>query len=425
MEKIAIISFSYIPYNVTGAFRIMRFVKYLPQYGFQPIVFTAKQGNHHLNNDLLKEIPQEAIVYRIKSLIQDSQELSKKTSNLYQRRDNPISGMLLSIIRHVKDLFFSPDVQIIWALSVIPFIISKIIKHKIKYVLVTGGPFSLFISGIIVKKICNIKLLLDFRDPWVEFRDQKKQTFIRQFQNKWMEKISINDADAIIVVTKKMIEDYIEKYHIQKKITLLYNCYDEKDYINLIRETENESFTFFYSGLMEKESIMYDPTLLIDSFVGFYLKYPYDVKLVLCGNYSEKIEKYIKSKDIKNKIYLTPFQNRDKLLILQNNADCLIHFHYPQKTVFALSIKLFEYAQMNKPIITINTKNAESSFFIEQSNLGLVVENDDMNSIISAFFETFNMNKKRFIENINYDYIKQYNCQNQVKKLAEIIESMN
>lgn len=135
------ITFNYVPYNVTGTFRVMRFVKYLPKYGIIPIVITADQGEHHINKDLYHNIPSEAHVYRLKSLFTDSQNRIKKSGILYDKNVVNFKRIRNFFIRLAKDLLLSPDVQITWCILHLRKIKKIIRSHNINTILITGGPF--------------------------------------------------------------------------------------------------------------------------------------------------------------------------------------------------------------------------------------------------------------------------------------------
>ncbi|HOE91598.1 MAG TPA: hypothetical protein PLV22_06455, partial [Candidatus Cloacimonadota bacterium] len=111
--RVLVISFNFAPYNVTGTFRILKFVKYMPENGITPIVITANQGNHHINNKLNEDIPKDCKVYRFKSLFPDAQETYSKKTYLYSGNKKSFTKRL---VRVIKDIFLSPDVQITWVL---------------------------------------------------------------------------------------------------------------------------------------------------------------------------------------------------------------------------------------------------------------------------------------------------------------------
>lgn len=94
--KLLVISFNFAPYNVTGSFRILKLVKYMPKFGIEPIVITADQGSHHINEKLNQDIPKEAKIYRLKSFFPDAQETYSKKTYLY-------SGNKSSLLKSLCD----------------------------------------------------------------------------------------------------------------------------------------------------------------------------------------------------------------------------------------------------------------------------------------------------------------------------------
>nr|HDO80708.1 hypothetical protein [Candidatus Bathyarchaeota archaeon] len=71
MRKVLIVSYEFPPLGGIGVQRVLKFVKYLPQYGWQPVVLTPKSPQYWVNlidESLLSEIPKEAKVYRTFSI---------------------------------------------------------------------------------------------------------------------------------------------------------------------------------------------------------------------------------------------------------------------------------------------------------------------------------------------------------------------
>ena len=425
MKKIAVITFNYPPYNVTGSFRVMRFVKYLPKYGIIPIVITADQGKHHWNENLLAEIPPEAEVNRFRSIFADSQQRVEKSEKLYEKDINSFRKIVNYILRLVKDFLFSPDVQISWCF--LHFLqISKIIKkQKITTVFITGNPFSLFLLGTLLKKMLNLKLLLDFRDPWSEYTDQKNQTFIRRLHNSWMEKFVMFNADAVISVTSHII-NALRKKNTKIPMLVIPNGYDLSDYKNMKTNIiDNNKFLFVYAGKFNILDNSYNPVLLLNAFKIFYQKLVVkDVELVVVTRLNKPTEDFMKSLKLNN-IRIYDFMTRDKLLKLYEQADAFVQFYYPEKLDIAISIKIFEYAQFRKPILSISSENGSIRDFFNKTNLGFSCENDNITAICKIFEKAYKTDLAKFHENINAEEIEKYNIINQTKILADLIKSVD
>src|SRR3990170_8293534 len=65
MKKVLIVSYYFPPLGGAGVQRVLKFVKYLPQLGWEPVILTVKNVQYPAYDaSLLEEIPKEATIYR-------------------------------------------------------------------------------------------------------------------------------------------------------------------------------------------------------------------------------------------------------------------------------------------------------------------------------------------------------------------------
>ena len=55
MKKVLIITYYWPPAGGPGVQRVLKFAKYLPEFGWQPIILTVKNGEYKLPEDFIKE----------------------------------------------------------------------------------------------------------------------------------------------------------------------------------------------------------------------------------------------------------------------------------------------------------------------------------------------------------------------------------
>ena len=68
-KKILIITYYWPPSGGAGVQRWVKFCKYLPDFGYEPIVLTVENGTYPLTDtSLLDQIPADTKVYRSKSI---------------------------------------------------------------------------------------------------------------------------------------------------------------------------------------------------------------------------------------------------------------------------------------------------------------------------------------------------------------------
>ena len=67
MKKVLIVTYYFPPSGGPGVQRVLKFVKYLPEFGWQPVILTVQDGDYPARDEsLLNEIPDHARVYRTK-----------------------------------------------------------------------------------------------------------------------------------------------------------------------------------------------------------------------------------------------------------------------------------------------------------------------------------------------------------------------
>ncbi|MEA1973756.1 MAG: glycosyltransferase [Candidatus Cloacimonadota bacterium] len=427
MKKILFLTFSYAPYNVTGTFRAMRFIKYLPKYGIKPIVVTADQGKHHWNEKLYEEIPDEAEVYRLRSIFKDAQERSKITKQLYQRKKLLLNRIIFAILRYVKDIFFSPDIQNTWCIMNF-FKLYKIIKeNKIDIILVTGSPFSLFVLGSFLKIITKKKLIFDYRDPWYNNKFYTNQSFIRKKYNYFFEKFSLKNADAIIGTTDEIIDDIKNVYNYNGRTKTITNGYDPSEFV-IKSEIPNyacKNLIFLYIGRFDIDDNSYNPSLILRSIQKYNEKQGKKIKLIVCGNINKSTIEFIDNNHMNDFIEIKGFLKRNELQKLLHKSHFFLHFWYPQKMKKIISIKIFEYALFKKPIFSINTQHSVVSSLIKKSGIGFFCENDKIDNIVNLFQKIENFCYNDFLDQINLNEIEKFNTKNLTKDLAQLINQID
>lgn len=162
MRRCLFISYVFPPSGGAGVQRVLKFVKYLPRWGWEAVVVTPKNPSAPLKDDsYLGDLPRDLKVQRLISLEPGlsggDKDSSPKTS----------SGPGL-VKRLALNLLF-PDRHVIWLATALPGTLAAARRHKAEAILVTGPPFSTFILGAAASRILGLPLVLDFRDDWSGF----------------------------------------------------------------------------------------------------------------------------------------------------------------------------------------------------------------------------------------------------------------
>ena len=381
-KKLLYFVVNYAPYNIVTTFRNLKLSKYLAVHNFKQYIFTGDYTKN-INLKLNKDIPENAQIYRKKIYFPEFDSL-----NAFN-----VKKSIFSKLRYIlKDLFFSPDKYIWWVIFYLPKMISVIKKENIKIVMIGGCPYSSFVGGYILKKICKILLILDFHDPWKSMPINLRQSFIRRFSDSFWEKKCVKYADLIIVCTDDVAKELQNNYYPTGKIIKIANGFDYDDFkekIDNFSPKTNKRFTFLYTGKYDLKFDDYNPEYLIKAYNDFTNKYNVtDCDLILVGLTDEKTKNFIKSfNNLSIKCYdLIP---KDKVLELQSHADVLVHFYYPKTHTDTISLKICEYAICNKPIISFNVKEGALYNFIREKKIGETADTNNIDEMIDLFYKAY------------------------------------
>ena len=125
MKKVAIIAYGFPPVGGAGVQRPVKFVKYLREFGWEPVVLTV--GNPSvpvIDTSLLHDIPENVAVYRAKTL-----EPSYRAKNVLAHAGSGLGATLKRLLKYCFSSLLLPDVQVLWWPYLIVYLI-KVIKNE-------------------------------------------------------------------------------------------------------------------------------------------------------------------------------------------------------------------------------------------------------------------------------------------------------
>ena len=139
MKKLLLISYYWPPLGGPGSLRPVKFTKYLPDLGFEPIILTRKDiAYHSMDKELGKQVENAKII---------------RTESLDPARLLYLLGMRVYRPKPwqtpVKQVMNFPDHKILW----LPFAFDTARKIDFDYVFVTAPPFSAFISAFAISSL--------------------------------------------------------------------------------------------------------------------------------------------------------------------------------------------------------------------------------------------------------------------------------
>lgn len=403
MKNVLIIAYHYPPANNGGIERPYRFVKYLPQYGYDPIVITT---------DAYGKIEGEKSVFRFSDIVSQS---DKKTSR--------ILFFLLRALRKIVVMlgFYSYG----WYFTAKKNIENIIFNNKIDIVFSTYPPLTTVLLGLHLKRKYNIPLVVDFRDGFL-FERCRKLNFLQEFCAKIIEKKIVKHADFIITVSPPITNYFKQRYKVGNLATI-YNGFDTSDLDDIkdidTSKLEGRPFLMKYFGRLGKSSRFCDPANIFKALSilkeeGLISKDSFH--LVMFTDLLKSESSLIKKLRIDDIVIINAIINREDALREMKNCDFLL-FHGDTHRMSVVSTKLMEYIFMKRPILGI-CKGNEAEHIIDKTSTGIIA-GFELDEIIEGFKKVLNYNLKDF--NPNLDEISKFTRIKLTKELANIFTRIN
>ncbi len=381
MKKVLIITYYWPPSGGSGVQRWLKFTKYLPEFGVEPIILTVDPDfatYPGLDFSLEKEINSNVLVYRTKA---------RNTLDFYQkirRKPAPQSGFsgekkmgfLDKLFRFIRGNVFIPDARIGWNLFAFEKAKQLIEEFGIKTVVTTSPPHSTQLIGLRLKKEFSIHWVADLRDPWTEIYYNKllyrTNWAIKRDAN--LEKKCLENADQIIVVSKSIADSFLTKYPaIVNKVNIIANGYDEDDFTN-IHENNHQENVISYVGNLGPQ---YPIEGFLDAFSELLKKDP-TWKLKFVGNCHAGVKERIYLLRLESYVVFIPYVSHSEAIqSMMNSSVLLLIIPEIEDNKGILTGKLFEYVATGNPILFIGPTDGDAATILNEYGRSWIVSPSD------------------------------------------------
>lgn len=401
-KKALIITYYWPPAGGPGVQRWLKFVKYLPDFNIEPIVYIPENPRYPLRDNSLSSEVSSALTI-IKQPINEPYKLadlfSEKTSRTISKgviSEKKTQSFVEKLLLYIRGNFFIPDARKGWIKPSVVFLSEYISKENIETIITTGPPHSLHLIGLKLKEQLGVKWVADFRDPWttIGYHKQLKLTESSKAKHKELEKQVLITADQIIVTSFKTKKEFQQITN--QSIEVITNGYDKESVVDFKMDSK---FTLAHIGsllskrnpeilwrvlsdlIAENDSFLKDLQL---NFIGF-----------VSGDVLHSIEKYHLSDYINNIGYVShkeaiKYQKKSQILLLiEIDSD---------ETKCIIPGKLFEYMVSNRPIVAIGPKDSDVEKIIKETNTGNYFNYTDYDLLKTTILEHYKAYKNKSLQ---------------------------
>ena len=425
MKKVLVITYYWPPSGGAGVQRWLKFVKYLPSLGWEPIIYTVENGEYPvLDDSLVNDLPPNIKV--LKTKVWEPYSLYKKftgrkknekinSSFLNDKKQNKI---LESISVWIRGNLFIPDARKFWIKPSIKFLHNYIKNNPVDFIISSGPPHSTHLIALGIQKFNKTPWLADFRDPWTNidfYKDLKLSDWADRKHTK-LEKNVLSSANIVLTIGEQLKNELKELG--AKNVEVIENGYDIEDFKNDDPNFLDSKFTIAHIGSFSPSRNHQVLWKVLNEIINENNNFANKLQLKLIGKVDYSVDNSIQDFKLQKYVKRFSYLAHNKVISHQKSSKVLLLMvNNTPNSKGIITGKVFEYMASNRPILVIGPEDGDLAKIIMATKSGVVCGYDNEEKLKKVILDLFN-NKLIF----NPDFEK-YSRKNLTKNLSIILDN--
>ncbi len=413
-RTVLIIAYYFPPMGLSGVQRILKFVKYLPEFGWKPIVLTVGDVPYYAMD--------ESLLDELKPLIERGEveiirtEASGTPAKLAAKSGNKLklpSALWQRLRSKIIQTVMQPDSRIGWKNHALKTATAIYESHKIDAIMATAPPFTDFLIARELRKKYGTPFLMDYRDAWVEnpVLNFYATPFHKAYAAK-MEDDCLRASDAVTVVNRSMKEILLRNYAFlrHEDVTILPHGYDADDFEQaLIYKHEYEAphkFRLTYSGAFY---VKRSPKVMFQAVQLAMKKEPNlaaDLELVFAGVLQKEYRKMSAQFGLEKNVLELGYLDHVRSVALLMASDVL---WMTMSDDLSAPGKLYEYIGSRRPILGLVPPGGNADRLLKEYGAARTAAPDDVEATADHILKLYQQWRKGTLaESKNDEFIESF-----------------
>ena len=374
-KSVLIVAYHFPPHaGSSGFLRSVKFARYLPDYGWKPMILTTSPGAYErLDYGPLKDVPVCVPIHRAPAL--DTKRH-------------------LSVRGRYPRMIALPDRWVSWTLTAVPAGLRVIRSRKVGVLLTTYPIATAVLIGLILHRLSSIPWVVDFRDSMTEDNWPPDPTTHRVYT--WIERQALRHA-ALLIFTAAASRDMCLRRNPQlspSRCVVVPNGYDEEDFRDLktiLPAEPKKRLSLVHSGLMDPKER--DPSPFFEALAtlkGNSIVSGETLSVELRAPGSEAhYQRMIEDFRIGDLVHiLPPLPYRDSIADAAK-ADALLLFQ-AKSVDHQIPAKTYEYLRLRKPILAVVSPSGETAQLLDRIHAATIVDitnTDAIGRVLPSFLD--------------------------------------
>jgi glycosyltransferase involved in cell wall biosynthesis len=427
VKKVLLITYYWPPAGGPGVQRVLKSAKYLPEFGWKPVILTVENGDYPaIDQSLLADIPPNISIYKTRSwepfrfyrkLSRVKDDTGIPTFILNPHQDEKATARLT---RWLRANLFIPDARVGWVSSARRLGLKLIKTERIDLIWSSSPPHSLQLIAQYLAHHTGAKWIAYLRDHWTEaFWQRELPTSLpARLIHSHLEQQVLKSATAITTVSSGLQQLFKQKT--LQPCYIIPNGYDPEDFTGLPPRSKNDCFTIVYTGNLGKDQSLLP---LINALQKLPERYYSKIALKFFGDLHPQIKSELQKLPLKIELQLESYQNHKRTIKTIHQADILLLIipNTPDNQGIVTG-KLFEYLATGNPILAIGPINGNAAQIIRETSTGEIF--DYATDLCPALQNAIDKREKNNKLNPITSAISGYSRRNLTEKLVDVFNAV-
>ena len=413
MKKILMVVFQYPPWSGGSAVhRTLKFTKYLPEFGWQPLVLSASPRAFPANGASPCAVPEDIKIARAFAL---------DTTRHLVFRGSYLKCMSL------------PDRWISWWPGGVATGLGLLRKYRPDMIWSTYPIATTHLIALALQRWSGLPWVADFRDPMKEVDPKTGEEFpedptIRKVHG-WIETPVLKHCRRAVFTTPGALNMYSKRFpHIPpERWALIPNGYDEEDFVAAERAVPFKSrsdgpVVLLHSGLLYP--YVRDPSSFFAALSDLRRAgavTPSTLKVVLrASGFEDRYRPQLKSLGIDDMVFLEPAVSHQESLIEMLQANGLLIFQAGNCN-WQIPAKLYECLRARRPIFALTDRVGDTAQVLRSEGIDSIAPLNSKTEIAEGLLKFMSVARNG---NLNGKTVEHYSRKARTQELAHLLDSV-
>ena len=393
----------------SGHLRTLGFARYLPEFGWDPIVLSARALAYPRTAPITAGVIPESCVIQRALAFDASRHFS-------------INGKYPGILAQ-------PDRWVSWWPAAVAQGLRLIRRHQVcaiwsTYPIMTAHCIARTLSGV-----AKLPWIADFRDP-VASSVEAGNPFSVASQRRWEQRV-MHDSKRAVFTTPGAHHAYAERYPepaSNGRLSVIANGFDEAEFVDLPRVApplDGRPLLLLHSGLLYPEGR--DPGPFFEALARLKaagLVTPASLKVVLrASGWETRYQQEIDRLEIAELVCLAPPVGNHDALVEQATADGLLLF---QGSIFDRQIpaKVYEYLRIGRPIFALVGPDGDTASVLRDTGGAVAAPSDNVAAIAQNLSEFISALREQRTASARPEIVARYSRREGAASLAALLDQI-